>query len=122
MTAPTELDERALEAGAKALRGDIWETEPNPNTERYCADLRQQAKDDAERAIRTYLSVSGGWRDSQAAIDVTEALLDAEKALKQIVDAMMPGQARRLAREALIIIGPAVASALPAAPDRRAGE
>ncbi len=48
--------EKALEAAAKAIRSDIWEREPNPTTERYLADLRQQAKDQAETAIAAYIS------------------------------------------------------------------
>lgn len=48
--------EKALEAAAMAIRSDIWEREPNPTTERYLADLRQQAKDQAETAITAYIS------------------------------------------------------------------
>jgi len=62
------LDPKGLEAAARAIRSGIWETEPNPTTERYCADLRQQAKDQAEAAIRAYLEATGetpppGWPD-----------------------------------------------------------
>lgn len=48
--------EKALEAAAKAIRSDIWEREPNPTTERYVADLRQQVKDQAEAAVAAYIS------------------------------------------------------------------
>jgi len=49
----------------------------------------------------------------QTVVDCTEALMDAERDFTAIMDAMMPGQARRLAREALAKARAVVAAPVP---------